>query len=112
MSVKLQSSPLLQRVKRNGRQEEEKRTETKTARPDKSQGQPEVIKVVSDWGNDDWKIPSNQVHAEQEEGDAGGPDLGVNNLHDDGEEDSEPGLGEEIVGDQGEHSARRVEEEG
>ena len=112
MSVKLQSSPLLQRVKRNGWQEEENRAEAETARPYKSQGKPEVIKVVSEWSNDDRKVPANQVHAEQEEGNAGGPNLGVDNLYDDGEEDSEPGRGKKIVGYQGEHGARRVEEKG
>ena len=95
----------------NGRQEEEQRAEGEAARPDKSQGKLEV-KIVRDWCNDDRKVPAHEVHAEQEESDAGGPDLTVDNLHDDSEEDSEPGLGEEIVGDQSEHGAGRVKEEG
>ena len=95
----------------NGRQEEEQRAEGEAARPDKSQGKLEV-KIVSDRSNDDRKVPAHEVHAEQEESDAGGSDLTVDNLHDDSKEDSEPGLGEEIVGDQGEHGAGRVKEEG
>ena len=99
-------------MQRNGRQEEEQRAEGEAARPDKSQGKSEVVKIVSDRSNDDRKVPAHEVHAEQKESDAGGSDLTVDNLHDDGEEDSEPSLGEEIVGDQGEHGAGRVEEEG
>ena len=79
--------------------------EKEGAGPDQGEGLAEVVEVVGERGDDDGEVAAHEIHAEQEEGDAGGPDLGVHDLHDDGEEDGEPGLGKQIVGDQGEHGA-------
>ena len=84
MSVQQQTPPLLQRMQRNGGQEEEQGAEGQAARPDQRQGKPEVVKIVSDRGNDDRKVPAHEIHAEQKEGDTSGSNLGVDNLNNDG----------------------------
>ena len=56
-----------------------------------------VIKVVSERSHDDGQVAAHQVHEEEEDGDAGGAHLRRDNLHNDCEQDSKPGLCQEVV---------------
>ena len=103
---------ILSECKWYGGHQEQDRAEDEEARPYQGQGQSVVIQVGLEWSYHHWKIASHLVHTEQEESDAGGSHIWLNNLNNDSEEDGKPSLCKQVVDYQGGHGGWRLEIQG
>ena len=81
---------------RNRSNKEENSTEANHAWPYKVNGL-SVSNGLFNRGNDDRQIPTDVIHDEQEEANTDGFDVGINDLHDDGEQNREPGFSTEVI---------------
>ena len=63
----------------------------------------------SNWSSyHNWQVSSDAVHEKKEDSDAGGLDLRLADLSDDGEQNCEPGFGEEVVENQADQGTGRL----